>query len=288
MGQYGFAKRPDGSNGTTPEILQKTIYSQYVNAHRGPKMRGGLVSGRSNMTYAFSEGVGLIVTGPQRAAYVTWDAGTTALVSAPTTGDREDIIWANEHGVWVTPASQFNISNACILDRRIIRPGAQNTSGTTSVHDNVWAIPYGASLGWLGMFRETGQADVPLHQPIQKSRHTWCNLRIFVPTDRRVSAKLDQAIYGGIPGGAFNNNSYGSMKYWVYMDNTLLYTLEVGYNQIWDINSQWLGPFDATEGVHTFRVEREHAWGADPKDFGGGNDWWLPGFFGIKDDGVKE
>lgn len=281
MGQYGLDRRSDGTGGTQPEDVQQIIAAQFVNADQSPMVGGGVVTGRADLRYAYSAGVGVMSLGQGRAIHVTWDAGTTAPVDTPAV-DRVDVVWANEFGVFASPEGQVP-GTATILDKRRLPGGATATSGAASVWDRRFALPYGASLGWLFLRRDSAAR----YAKIPKARHTWVSGRFFVPTDRHVSVKIDQALFCGPPGvWPPNPEQAGAMLYHVSVDGAPVHTAEVGADQIWDMRTRFVGPVPVKSGVHTLTVEREQTWGQQMENFGGGDR--LPGFVGVFDEGVVQ
>lgn len=282
MGQFGLAKQPDGSNGTTPEVLQAVNGALWENTEYAPMLRGGEVSGRTDMSYDYTAGVGLKPT-PFGAIYVTWQAGQTALVSSPAAA-RFDIIWADEFGVHVsTEGSQP--SSAVILGRRRLPASATSTNASTSVYSRDWALPYGSKLGWLAEAEESWTYGTPAIQ----NEITWGALSFYVPTDRNVSIKLLQALYAEHQDTQPDTwDRLGVMRYKLFVDNTFNRTVEIEYNRTYDIAERNLHLFGLAKGQHTIHFLRKKQWGAPPIHFGAGNEGYQKGFVGVMDEGLHQ
>lgn len=285
MGQVGKAKRPDGTGGTTEADLQMWIASMASN-HDTPSIAfGGVVTGRADMRYDYLQVVGLMPVGYGRSQVVAWPSGATQAVTAPASGSRVDVIWADDRGVHVSPDGT-QPGNAVILSKRKISAGATSTANTEKVWDTRFMLPYGSTLGVLAEFKETyAQGAWAVQEKIN-----WCTLDFWVPTDRRVVLKGHQCIYGQWVDGSTDPVlalGIGSFRYAAYLDGQQFSQWEMGYDRVWTPRSFEI-PLDVTQGAHTVRIEREKMpWSTvGPKHFGGGT--WQAADARIVDVAIRE
>lgn len=238
------------------------------------------------MAYAYSAGVGVLAV-PDGAVQISWPASTTAVVTTPST-PRTDVIYVDGQGlVRVAPEGQVNESAVIVIRKMRMPAGATATGQASPVGDRIFAMPYGANLGWLAMYIE------PYYQaqPVNKNDHDWVELRFAVPTDRACQLRMHQCIYGTHDPGAaytdFAGHSVGSMEYTMYVDNVIYRRWEIGYSRIWEAREHPID-FDVNEGAHTVRIRRRWAWGdPEPLHFGDPANIWQPGSAGIHDEGVR-
>lgn len=277
MGQVGHQKGAvvDGYTmpGTKPEDLQAFIGAQFINSGSNPIVSGGVVTGTGGLTYNVSAGVGLMRTA-FGAFPVTWAAGATKLVQTPST-TRTDVVVVDAGGQFdVNVESSFDESKYIVLDRRILPAGATATSRSTSDKRRNYAIPYGGNLGWFGGYGEYRSGTVPAPERVVE-------IPFWVPTDRFVDLKFQQAIFGA--GG-----TTGGIRYQAFLDNVLLVTFELDFVAGYVVRHF---PFDAVPvsvGDHKLRVERVSKWGGNATFFGGGSEKLAGGFVGIRDAGVQQ
>lgn len=238
------------------------------------------------MAYAYTAGVGVMSVG-DGAVMLTWPAGQTALVG-PSPIPRTDIVYCGNDGA-IRVAAQGSVNeNQVIVLRRMRTPaGMTATSQAVPLGDRIFAMPYGAQLGWLAMYIEPYWQG----QPVNKNHIDWVTLDFEVPTDRACQIRMHQCIYGehnpAAPSTNFAEYAVGSMEYEAYLDNVLFRKWEIGYSRIWEAREHPVD-FDATEGRHTLKVRRRHAWGsATPLHFGSPENIWQPGSCGIHDEGIR-
>lgn len=286
MGQLGAVGSVADGSATQPADHQQIIAAQYVNSHLGPIVKGGDVTGRGDLRYAVSPGVGLCPT-TYGAVFVNWGAVNTALVTTPS-APRTDVIYADQKGN-IHVATEGSVpTGVCIIDKRRISAGATTTTNAASVWNKRYALPYGAQLGWLAMHVE----NYAQGEPVQVSRVIWTQKDFFVPTDRHVQLRMHQCIYGehnaSAPSTDFSQFGMGSMKYFLYLDGNLYREWEIGYSRVWEVKMHNVD-MTVNAGTHTIRLERQKVWGvADPFYFGSPNNIWQPGSVGIHDEGVAE
>lgn len=285
MGQFGLDKSA-AAGGTKPQHLQQIFAAQWHNSDSNPVIAGGEVSGRGDLRYNYAAGVGLVRTA-HGVVYVTWDAGTTALLDQPSV-TRTDVVYVDvTGGVFVGVEGAVNEANVCVIDRMVLPGGATATSAAVRARSRNFAMPFGAQLGWLAMFVDPR----PQGEAVPRARQTWAQLDFWVPTDRACQIRMHQCVYGqhnaGAPSTDYTNAGIGAMKYWAYLDGQLYRSWEIGYSRIWEARIHNVD-FDVTEGAHTLRVERQHVWGnAIPLNFGSAENVWQPASIGIHDEGVR-
>ncbi|NNG20491.1 hypothetical protein HJ590_13130 [Naumannella sp. ID2617S] len=288
MGQWGFDKNYNPTQGgTMPATMQRIIGAMYTNSGSGPLMKGGAVSGRTDRMYNYSAGVGIITTSAG-SAMITWEAGQTSLVSQPST-ERVDVIWANEGGVFVAPGGVGVPSNACILDKRRLPAGATSTQPSVSVWDKNYALPYGGSLGYLGVWSEPSHPDGALVP------HEWwdvCRFDFSVPTDRSVDVIVRQSIYGErqASGPLDLQLGMGSMQWAANLDGVLMESWDMGFDGRWVSTFGGIRAWKLSAGTHQIQITRRKSptWNAVPKWFGGGPNKYCGTWVGLLDVGVAE
>lgn len=287
MGQLGFSGAETALGKTTPPDLRRIIAAQFVNSDKNPVLAGGEVTGRADRIYSYAAGVGILKTA-DGAVFLTWPAGVTAQVTQPTTA-RVDVIYVDNQGaVRVATEGAVNEAQVIVIDKMAAPAGMTATNQATRRVNRNYALPYGATLGWLSMFTETHSQG----EAVNKNRIVWTTQRFQVPTDRLLQLRMHQTIYGShtasAPSTDFAQYGVGSMKYWLYVDNVLMREFELGYSRIWEVRMHNVD-FEVNAGEHTVRLERQHVWGtANPIYFGSANNIWQPSSVGIHDEGVSE
>lgn len=258
MAQYGLVADSQGVK-TAPETVQQVFASLYSNAADCPVVGGGVVSGRADLAYSYTAGVGLIKTSAG-AYYVTWEAGQTGLVTAPSSGTVTDWIYADADGV-VRVQRGSEPAGVCILDARTVPAGATATTGTTSIYDRVWAISRGQGPDKLAEYIDTASNG----QAAAEGPFDWATLTFDIAYDYDLRVQIDSnlAVRGA---GSLDNNVYtnpiGSALYTLYLDGVQMDTREMAYSRIYELKQTTIYLPGVTAGRHTIKVVRQHLWGA--------------------------
>lgn len=276
-GQYGLAKNPDGTGGTTPEDVQRTEAARYTNSARSPILRlAGVVEGRSDMAYAFPAGEALVRTA-NGAIVVNWDAGVTSLITTPAV-TRTDTVYIGADRVVRVQQGGTPPADVAILGRPSLPGGATATTAMSETHNVEWALPYGAQVGWLAAHQEVHAHGASAASVFNLTKDIW------VPTRRDVMLWIFQAIHGeptqALPDGR------GTMEWKIFLDGELWRTVEIPYDGRWAAGERTIPLMGIAERGHTLRFERRHAWGAPPKFFGGGAEKREHGLIAVIDQGV--
>ena len=258
MAQYGLAADSQGVK-TAPETVQQVNGAQWTNSDDCPVVDGGVVSGRADLAYSYTAGVGLIKTSAG-AYYVTWEAGTTGLVTAPTSGTATDWIYVDADGV-VRVKRGSKPSGVCILDARTVPAGATATTATTSTYDRVWAISRGQGPQKLAEYIDTASNG----QAAAEGPFDWATLAFVLPYDYDLRVQIDSNL--AVRGAAtLDNNVYtnpiGSSLYTLYLDGVQMDTREMAYSRIYELKQTTIYLPGVTAGRHTIKVVRQHLWGA--------------------------
>lgn len=286
MGQLGYSGAETALGKTTPATLRATIEAEFHNAASNPVIKGGKVTGRTDRSYAYEKGVGVLKTA-DGAVKLTWNAGVTALVAQPSVS-RTDVIYVDADGaVKVGTEGAVNESTVIVIDRMVAPAGMTQTNQATRKYKRNYALPYGATLGWLGTWAHIGSGEVP------KANTTICDFGIWVPTDRWVDIYVQQSIHGtvdyGLPDSDSRKLAWGAMAYKVFVDNVLLQAFEIEYTRFRSSHSHVIWAVNTDQGEHRIRVERAFTnVGADPIFYGGGVDKEAGNFVGVADRGVAE
>lgn len=259
MAQYGLAADSQGVK-TAPETVQQVFASLYSNADDCPMVGGGVVSGRADMAYSYTAGVGLIKTSAG-AYYVTWEAGQTGLVTAPSSGTATDWIYADADGV-VRVKRGSKPAGVCILDARTVPAGATATTATTSTYDRVWAISRGQGPDKIA----EEVAPVTNEVLAESSLFDWAVLTFVLPYDYDLRVQIDSNLAvrgaGSLPGDP-TVNPIGSALYELYLDGVAMDRREMAYSRIYELKQTSIYLTGVTAGQHTIRVTRRHLWGAE-------------------------
>lgn len=239
------------------------------------------------MAYAYSAGVGILSVA-DGAVMISWPSATTAVVTTPSVA-RTDLIYVGADGlVRVGAEGTVNEAQAIVIRRMRMPAGATATGQAVPVGDRIFAMPYGANLGWLAMYIEPYYQG----QPVNKADHDWVTLQFAVPTDRACQLRMHQCIYGNhnisTPYTDFGGHSVGSMEYTMFVDNVMIRRWEIGYDRRWEAREHPID-FNVNEGAHTVRIRRRWVWGdPEPMHFGDPSNIWQPGSAGIHDEGARE
>ena len=281
MGAWGAAYNPETGAGLTPADHQAIIANHWTNADKSPMVGGGIVTGTSTMGYAYTAGSGVVKTA-FGAVEVNWPSGQTALVGTPSVA-RTDTVYVDAIGQVNVAQGGSVPANVCVLGRPKLPAGATSTINAVNTWDRIYALPYGATLGWRCMKIETytdGQWAV-------QQKIDWMSDSFFVPTDRHVQMQMAQCICGT---NASNSSDmcFGSFRYGLHIDGALVRVWEMGFDRRKTVNEFYTN-LEVSAGRHTIKVERELVWGNQgPQHFGSGNNIWQPAHMGVLDMGVKE
>lgn len=261
MGQWGFDKTAP-AGGTTPEDVQRIFAAEWYNADQSPVIAGGTVTGRADLRYNYAAGVGLVRTALGNVK-VTWPAGTTALVTQPAV-TRVDIVYVDSAGlVRVGTQGVVDESNVCVMDRMALPAGATMTNGASRAHTRNFAIPYGASLGYIMGYQEWRTGPVP-------QAETMFTGGFWVPTDSWIDMHVIQGIHTDIHAG------YGIVHYRVELNGEHLEDFELPYSSGMVSTEKLMRRIPVVEGDHTVKVSRLWWNGDQPYFFHGGVEK-LPG-----------
>ena len=253
MAQYGLVADSKGVK-TAPETVQQVFASLYSNAADCPVVGGGVVSGRADMAYSYTAGVGLIKTSAG-AYYVTWEAGQTGLVTAPSSGTATDWIYADADGV-VRVQRDSKPAGVCILDARTVPAGATATTATTSTYDRVWAISRGQGPDKIAEYKEPA-----LNTDAWSHRHKWVSLGFATAYDYDLRLELELAL--AVRPNQIANDPTGSALYEVFLDGVFVDDQEIGYTKYWEIRQTTFRLDNVPAGRHTIDIYRRHKWGSE-------------------------
>lgn len=237
-------------------------------------LSGGAVAGRSDMSYAYDAGVGVMQIG-DGAVVITWPAGNTALVTTPSTA-RTDLIYASaDGGIRVGAEGVVNESTVIVMDRMSAPAGMTATTQATRVRARNFAIPYGASLGYIMGYQEQRSGNVP-------QAETMFSGGLWVPTDSWIDLHINQSIFTEVEGGA------GWVHYRVEMDGLHFADFELAYLRGLVHSEKLLRRIPVDEGTHTVKVSRLWWTGDQPQFFYGGAEKLDGGGVSAAHMGVRE
>lgn len=283
MPQYGLATDSLGVY-TSPETLQRVIDSLYVNADDYPMLKGGVVTGRNDLAFNVSAGVGLCPTG-DGAHYVVWDDVQTNLITTPSTATVYEI-YADHDGAVYAARQGSRPSDTCLIDRGVIPANAANTMGWSSSLDRHYAMPYGASYGTLANIWNNQTGDVA-------NNYSW-NMVFQCEQDRQIRFEMVQQIWANVydtNGNAQDTNlHFGSMEYKVTLDSGTPTIIELEWNRIRQARFHTIDWGEVAAGTHTVQINQTRKWdnGGTPVHFGNvaesGGKFQL-GYFRVVDNG---
>lgn len=230
----------------------------------------GLISGGkitrsgSALTYTVSAGVAAfpIVTGSNPQTTLGPIPGVTVNTTAPGSGTRTDIIYAQQRQVSVEgdPTIVVGVgttlpARAVMLDSFIVSSSNTNTNAATRTGNIVYSIPYGASLGRLVNVTSSFNTTFNISADSTVGSGTF-----FLPTDRLVTVSLTVAVSANGAVG-FSNTAYCEAGYKVFFDNVQTYTwTTMGLHQAWqEVN--WNDVIQFSAGSHTIKVDQYRAQG---------------------------
>lgn len=278
MPQYGLATDSLGVY-TSPETLQRVIDALYTNADTYPMLKGGIVSGRNDLAFNVSAGVGLCPTG-DGSHYVVWDDVQTNLITTPSTATVYEI-YADHDGAVYAAKQGSRPLDTCLIDRGVIPANAGNTMGWSSSLDRHYAMPYGASYGTLA------------YQPHSGSQASLVDDTFTIPfqleTDRGVNLQVAQTVWNGT---GTESGGKGPVGYSWRIDSGETFMCELYYDQfrmMREFNFQY-STVPAGDHVMTIRMWNMNR-SLSPKHFGSyveGGYRWLRGGFTLSDAGIRE
>lgn len=198
-GAFGIAQNSEGK-GLLARDLRKIIEGTYTSPGI---IKGGEVAGNQNLTYHIGETVGLVSRGAADGMSMFYLSATdTPAVSAGTTLPRIDTIWVkaldpeldnDQYGVQVgvtsgTPSQApippaLDPSATRIIDMRVRANTTNLATGATIDGSYDYAIPYGATLGRLGINenKASGNGDATVRKWFIE-----LDVPFYVPTDRYI------------------------------------------------------------------------------------------------------
>lgn len=230
----------------------------------------GLISGGkitrsgSALTYTVSAGVAAfpIVTGTNPQTVLGPVPGVTVNTTAPSSGTRTDIIYAQQRQVSIEGDPNIVVAvgtslpaRAVMLDSYIVSSSNTNTNASVKTGNITYSIPYGASLGRLvnitSMFNTTFNTA---------AASTVGTGTFFLPTDRMVQVSLTVSVSANGAVG-FSNTAYCEAGYDVYFDNVKIYSwTTMGLHQAWQ-EVYWMDYVQFSAGSHTIKVDQYRAQG---------------------------
>lgn len=224
---------PDAdNNGVTPSVHRQIIAAQW---HNTGVIDGLAVSGRSDLSYAVSQGVAVCSRGTADGKTIAyWPGGTTGAVQAgDPSNPRIDVVWVAAHNaveykdtdnsvvVGVTqgtpaanPVAPNAPAGATVIRRMRMPANATTTSSATAVDTVNYAIPYGASLGLLA-YDDQSKINQVMNDGGKHVPHLLNRRSITLPTDRLV--ELDWS--GCVSDGKVNvATDWISLMHWFKVD----------------------------------------------------------------------
>lgn len=204
----GIMQDSEGA-GVDPLTHRRIIKARWTN----PGIVTGIdVSGTSGLTYRVGAG-NAVLCRAESDGYVEayWEGGQTPAVAVgDPSNPRIDTVWLrandlqqgdpdNRVQVGVTqgtPAASPVAPDApdgCLAIAAMLVPAAATSTATaTQTTQREFAIPYGATLGLLGSYRDTTSAkfDTKL-----RARTTRCKVMVTVPTDRLLELRFTASVY---------------------------------------------------------------------------------------------
>lgn len=292
----GIAPDPDG-NGVDPLTLRRIIARRYENAGI---VDGLTVSGRSDLTYAVSEGLAVCSRSGSDGfteAYV--EGGTTPAVTAgDPSNPRIDSVYVvardlsqgdadNRVAVGVkqgTPSASpvapvvSTVPGALRLLDWWMPAGAASTGAGHAYSNAVYALPHGASQGVVHTWTDTYNAIA-----FQGSLTLGAVTKEF-STDRNLTLEIAPCI--SVDGLGEHSGVCG---YSFLVDGVVIASSELAYTDAWETKT-WRFPTDVTAGSHTFAFERhKRAGGNFWQHYGMANGMFFPGtIFRVIDEGIHQ
>lgn len=271
-------------SGTTATDLQNIWGGLYTPG----VVSGCAVSTGATMNYTVAAGVVMIPTATGKIIPAPVPA-STVLTTAPATGSRTDIIYAQQRFPNIEGDSECQVfvgetlpARSVQLDKRTVNAGITSTNATTRTASVDYSIPYGGSLGILYQWTDTysgvhGQDD-----------YRCGNGTITVPTDRLLRISISSMLWATNAVG-FDNANYCEWYFRPEIDNVeQAYWATPGLHQAWAIY-MFEGYFQVPAGTHTvsYRRGRRSGPGTASTKYGTVNGDFFPGtVFTVEDAGV--
>ena len=210
----GIMQASDGA-GLDPLTHRRIIKGRWANTG---VVAGLAVTGRSDLSYQVAAGVAVASrSGSDGYVELYFEGGTAGPVEAgDPSNPRIDAVWVkandiqqgdpdNRVHVGVTQGTPSaspvcpSVPAGCLVLAKMRVPASATSTGSAQrAADGDRAIPYGASLGLLGMTHETESGVVDERLGV-KGRH--CSVQITVPTKRVVELRFTASAYSqGDPG----------------------------------------------------------------------------------------
>lgn len=282
MPQYGKATDSQGVY-TSPETLQRVIDALYVNADEYPMLKGGRVTGRSDLALNVSAGVGICPTG-DGAHYVVWDDVQTNLIASPSSASYYEV-YADHDGAVSVARQGSRPSGTCLIDRGMLPSGATNTLTWSSTLDRRYAMPYGASYGTLANVWNNQTGAVA-------NNYNW-TMSFQCEQDRQIRFEMVQQIWANVydtTSGHDTDPCFGSMEYRITLDNNTPTIIELEWNRIRQARFHTIDWGEVAAGSHTVSIVQTRKWdnNGTPYHFGnvtenGGR--FQVGYFRVVDNG---
>lgn len=221
----------------------------------------GVISGAlvttsaSSMQYTVSAGVAAFPIAVGETVLGAVPATVVSTSAAPVSGQRIDIIYAQQGLPTVDGHSNINVrvgtslpARSVELGRRIILPSSTNTNASQKTGDVTYAIPYGASMGIIHQYRDTRNGI------INHARTVVNTANIFLPTDRMVRISLLSAM-SSLNANRWDASKYCSTGYDVWVDTMYRSHFQTtGLDKVWS-TFQFSDIYTLLAGQHTIRFE---------------------------------
>lgn len=284
MAQFGRAQDSQGTL-TSPETIQRLIFSQYLNADESPVLSGGVVTGKPDLTYHVTAGAAVVKTGVGQAVLVVWDDVDTGATTAPTGAAARDVIYVDKDGLvgvarWgAVPQTWYTT-----LDVRNVPVGISSTTATTSTWDKNYALAPGTTNRVLAQWVDGSATG-------QTMAKTWTySMPVTVPRDMGICIEII-ATAAVIPKD-WSKLGSASILFEVGIDNNYsTWRLEQYVNRVAG-TQQYLWYDQLKAGTHTVSVRRTSPQWAD-SDFDrmihiGGDTNHLPMMIRVREDGLVQ
>ena len=191
-------------NGVDPHTHRKIIQARWSN----PGVITGLsVTGGSGLTYSVSAGCAVVTRGESDGyAEAYFEGGSTPAVSAgDPSNPRVDLVWIKANDIQQgdddnrvhvgvtsgTPAASPVAPSApagCLpIASMLVPAGATSTASAQMDSERDYAIPYGATMGRIGYYRDTVDGIVDTPQYTKSRRYS---VSVNLPTDRVIELRF--------------------------------------------------------------------------------------------------
>lgn len=228
---FGVDRSADGTSGTSSSDIRKIFGGLYT-----PGIISGctITTSGSTMSYTIAPGVVAIRPATGEIILAPVSQSTVVAPAAPASGTRTDILYVQQRYPSVEGDANlvFGVgttlpARAVEVKRYIVSAGQTNTNAAVVTGDVAYSIPYGASLGVLHQYQDTGWEDLPNAQTVKGTG------KIYVPTDRRVRFRLRSTLYAKGAVG-FDNSKYVEYGFMPALDDVYFTTWTTpGLHQAW-------------------------------------------------------